>query len=79
MYMAIIMQEMLKHSGGVFLINLIFTLFEIAVGLWTNSVAILSDALHDAGESLALLLGWYLLKAEGKERDQRFSYGYGRL
>ena len=73
------------HSGDVdalgsaFLLNIIFTLIEIAGGLWTNSVAILADALHDAGDSLALLLAWYLQKASGKERDQRFSYGYGRL
>ena len=65
--------------GGAFMLNFIFTLIEIAGGLWTNSVAILADALHDAGDSLALLLAWYLQKASGKERDQRFSYGYGRL
>jgi cobalt-zinc-cadmium efflux system protein len=73
------------HSGDVealgvaFLLNFIFTLIEIAGGLWTNSVAILADALHDAGDSLTLLLAWYLQKASEKERDQRFSYGYGRL
>ena len=73
------------HSGDVealgvaFLLNFIFTLIEIAGGLWTNSVAILADALHDAGDSLTLLLAWYLQKASEKEKDQRFSYGYGRL
>ena len=65
--------------GGAFLLNFIFTLIEITGGLWTNSVAILADALHDAGDSLALILAWYLQKASGKERDQRVSYGYGRL
>ena len=65
--------------GGAFLLNFIFTLIEIAGGFWTNSVAILADALHDAGDSLGLLLAWYLQKASGKERDPRFSYGYGRL
>ena len=66
------------HSGDVealgvaFLLNFIFTLIEIAGGLWTNSVAILADALHDAGDSLTLLLAWYLQKASEKERDQRF-------
>ena len=57
------------HSGDIealvdaFLINLIFTLIEIAGGLWTKSVAILADALHVAGDSLALLLAWNLQKA----------------
>ena len=65
--------------GGVFPLNLTFTLIEIAGGLWTNSVAILADALHDAGDSLALGLAWYLQQASEKERDQQYSYGYGRL
>ena len=65
--------------GGAFFLNLTFTLIEIAGGLWTNSVAIIADALHDAGDSLALGLAWYLQKTSGKERDQQFSYGYGRL
>ena len=60
--------------GGAFLLNFFFTLIEIVGGIWTNSVAILEDALHDAGNSLALLLAWYLQKASGKERDQRFYY-----
>ena len=47
--------------------------------MWTNSVAILADALHDAGDSLALGLAWYLQKVSGKQRDQQFSYRYGRL
>ena len=46
--------------GSAFFLNLTFTLIEIAGGLWTNSVAILADALHDAGDSLALELAWYL-------------------
>ena len=65
--------------GGAFLLNFIFTLIEIVGGFWTNSVDLLSEALHDAGDALVLLLAWYLQKASGKERDQRFSYGYGRL
>ena len=65
--------------GGAFFLNLTFTLIEIAGGLWTNSVAIIADVLHDAGDSMALGLAWYLQKASGKERDQQFSYGYGRL
>ena len=40
--------------GGTFLLNFIFTLIEIAGGIWTNSVAILADALHDAAVFLWL-------------------------
>ena len=52
--------EEAEALGGAFFLNLTFTLIEIAGGLWTNSVAILADALHDAGDSLSLGLAWYL-------------------
>ncbi|MEW6717514.1 MAG: cation transporter [Chloroflexota bacterium] len=43
-----------------FLLNLGFTVLEIFGGLWTNSLAILSDAVHDLGDSLSLSLAWFL-------------------
>lgn len=62
-----------------FFINLTFTLIEITGGIWTNSVAILSDALHDLGDSLSLGLAWYLEKYSQKEKDKKYSYGYRRF
>jgi cobalt-zinc-cadmium efflux system protein len=62
-----------------FLLNLAFTIVEIAGGLWTNSVAILTDALHDGGDCASLGLAWYLHKVAQKEPDKHFTYGYGRF
>ncbi|MBW2200635.1 MAG: cation transporter [Deltaproteobacteria bacterium] len=62
-----------------FFLNLTFTLIEITGGIWTNSVAILSDALHDLGDSLSLGLAWYLEKYSQKEKDKKYSYGYRRF
>jgi cobalt-zinc-cadmium efflux system protein len=62
-----------------FLLNFGFTLLEIVGGLLTNSLAILSDALHDLGDSLSLGLAWYLDRYAKKERDPEYSYGYGRF
>lgn len=45
----------------------------------TNSMAILSDALHDLGDSLSLGLSWYLEKYSTKKRDARYTYGYARF
>lgn len=47
--------------------------------MWTNSLAILSDALHDLGDSLSLGLAWYLGRYAGKESDRYYSYGYRRF
>lgn len=62
-----------------FFLNLGFTLLEIVGGLWTNSIAILSDALHDLGDSLSLGMAWYFNNYAQKEADEDFSFGYGRF
>jgi len=44
-----------KNIKVAILLNVSFTIIEIIGGLWTNSLAILSDALHDFGDSIALI------------------------
>ena len=71
------------HSEGnvkvAFFLNLAFTVIEIIGGLYTNSLAILSDALHDLGDSLSLGLSWYFQKLSKKGSTKTFSYGYKRF
>ena len=62
-----------------FFLNFAFAILEIFGGLWTNSLAIISDAIHDLGDSLSLGLAWYLEKISNKKGDRFFSYGYRRL
>lgn len=62
-----------------FLLNLIFAFIEVAGGLWTNSVAILSDALHDFGDSISLGVAWRLQKLSEKGRTPKYTYGYKRF
>ncbi|NNK80159.1 MAG: cation transporter [Flavobacteriales bacterium] len=68
-----------KNIKVAFFLNLIFTVIELVGGILTNSVAILSDSLHDLGDTLSLGLAWYFQKLANKGRDSRFSYGYGRF
>lgn len=62
-----------------FFLNLGFTMIEIVGGLYTNSLAILSDAVHDLGDSLSLGLSWYFQRLSKKGRTATFSYGYKRF
>ncbi|MGK5093173.1 cation diffusion facilitator family transporter [Deltaproteobacteria bacterium TL4] len=62
-----------------FLLNASFTVIEIVGGLWTNSVAILADALHDMGDTLSLGFSWYMERISKRKRDAQFSYGYKRF
>jgi cobalt-zinc-cadmium efflux system protein len=62
-----------------FFLNLGFAILEIAGGLYTNSLAILSDAVHDFGDSLSLGMAWYLERVSENDADRRYSYGYRRF
>ena len=62
-----------------FFLNLFFTIIEIIGGLLTNSVAILSDALHDLGDSFSLGVAWYLERYSAKGPTAKYSYGYRRF
>jgi cobalt-zinc-cadmium efflux system protein len=68
-----------KNIGLAFFLNLGFAVIELLGGLMTNSVAILSDAFHDAGDCVSLGISWYLQKVSGRGRDNRYSYGYRRF
>jgi cobalt-zinc-cadmium efflux system protein len=62
-----------------FFLNITFAVVEIIGGIFTNSVSIISNALHDLGDSLSLGLAWYFQRLSGKERDTEYSFGYKRF
>jgi cobalt-zinc-cadmium efflux system protein len=68
-----------EHIKSAFIINLVFTLIEVVGGLLTNSVAILSDAIHDLGDTLSLGVSWVLEKISKKEPDEKYTFGYDRF
>lgn len=68
-----------KNIKIAFFLNLSFALLEFFGGLFTNSLAILSDAVHDLGDSFALGVSWYFDKISKRPRNHKFSYGLGRL
>jgi cobalt-zinc-cadmium efflux system protein len=73
-----------NHSTGealtvAFWLNTAFAIIELAGGLYTNSVAITTDALHDFGDSLSLGMAYYFHRKSLQARDQSFTYGYRRF
>ncbi|WP_442587115.1 cation diffusion facilitator family transporter [Pedobacter sp. AW31-3R] len=59
-------------------LNLFFTIIEFVGGAMTNSVAILSDAIHDLGDSIAIGTALWLEKHSLKGRNGAYSYGNRR-
>lgn len=68
-----------ENIKSAFFLNLAFTIVEIIGGFYTNSLAIMSDAVHDLGDSLSLGMSWYFQKLSNKSANKKYSYGYGRF
>jgi cobalt-zinc-cadmium efflux system protein len=68
-----------KNIRLAFLLNLTFAIAELFGGYYTNSIAIISDALHDLGDSVTLFIAWRLEKISRRGEDRKFSYGYRRF
>jgi len=68
-----------KNIKIAFFLNLFFTIIEFIGGFLTNSVAIMSNALHDLVDSFSLGLAWFLENFSSRKRTDQFSYGYKRF
>ena len=61
-----------------FILNLVFSMFEFFGGIFTKSIATISDAIHDLGDSLSIGISYFLEKKSKKEADDNYTYGYAR-
>ena len=61
-----------------FVLNLSFSAFEFFGGIFTGSVSIISDALHDMGDAISIGLSFCLEKKSRKQPDKFYTFGYAR-
>ena len=61
-----------------FILNLGFSIFEFIGGAITNSVAIISDSIHDIGDAMSIGISYILEKKSNKKPDDNYTYGYVR-
>lgn len=62
-----------------FFLNFGFAIAEIIGGVWTNSFAIMADAIHDIGDSLVIGFAWGMQRLAKKTSDEKFTFGYQRF
>jgi cobalt-zinc-cadmium efflux system protein len=60
------------------LLNALITVVEIAGGIVSGSLALLSDAAHNLGDTIAILTSYIAWRIAGRENDVRRTYGYKR-
>lgn len=61
-----------------FILNISFSIFELIGGLFTNSVSIMSDAVHDLADAISIGISLILEKISKKKPNEEYTYGYIR-
>ncbi|MEI6681780.1 MAG: cation diffusion facilitator family transporter [Bacteroidota bacterium] len=61
------------------LLNGAITLAEIAGGILSNSLSLVSEAIHNLSDTLALTLTWVANRVGGRKPDARRTFGYKRF
>ncbi len=60
------------------LLNALITAVEIVGGLLSNSLSLLSDAVHNLGDTLAIAFAYIARRIGNKQADMRHTFGYKR-
>jgi len=68
-----------KNVGFAAILNILFTVIELIGGFLTNSLALIADALHDFGDSFALIIAWYAERKAKKPATRKMTFGYRRF
>lgn len=73
-----------EHNHGsnllsVMFLNIIITIAEIAGGIASNSLALLSDALHNLGDTFAVIIAYIANLIGRKEANEKKTFGYKRI
>lgn len=60
------------------LLNLVISVAEIIGGIISNSLSLLSDALHNLGDTSAIFIAWMAGLISRKDRNDKKTFGYKR-
>ncbi len=57
-------------------LNLAFVIIEVSAGLYSNSMALLADAVHNLADVLTLILAWGASHLAARTPSSRYTYGF---
>ncbi len=72
------MQTTDKNILIAFLLNISFSIIELFGGLFTKSISIISDAIHDFADAISIGISYFLEKKSKHKPDNKYTYGYIR-
>jgi len=62
----------------VVLLNFLITIVQVIGGLYAGSLSLISDALHNFSDGIAIVISYFAIKVSGKENDEKRTFGYKR-
>jgi len=69
-----------ERAAGISTMAIFFlTLAEALVGFLSGSAILITDALHNAADSIMTFASWFGLKISQRKPDERFPYGYYKM
>ncbi|MBS3053504.1 MAG: cation transporter [Candidatus Aenigmarchaeota archaeon] len=72
-------RDVLQKKFRIFIwLTLFILVMEVAGGIFTNSLALLSDAAHVFVDLIAILLAYFSIRLSGKVPTKKFTFGYHR-
>ena len=77
-HLAEVSQQNTTRLAASLLITLAFVFVEGTAGIWSNSLALLTDAAHNFTDVLALALSWHAIALAMRPANARRTYGYHR-
>lgn len=60
------------------LLNVLITAVEFVGGIFSGSLSLLSDAVHNLGDTLSIAFAWFAQKVGAKKASLRYTFGYKR-
>lgn len=67
-----------KRLAIVIALNFIITITEIIGGLMSGSLSLLSDALHNFSDGIAVIIAWIAIRLRGLPRSSHYTFGLKR-
>ncbi|KAG8848058.1 putative zinc transporter msc2, partial [Serendipita sp. 405] len=61
------------------IVNLAYMFVQLLYGVWTNSLGLISDAIHMAFDCMAIAMGLFASVMATWKPNERFTYGYSRI
>jgi len=59
-------------------VNMLLTVAQVVGGIFSGSLSLIADALHNFSDAVALIIAFFARKIARRPADARMSFGYGR-